>query len=70
MYWARYVLLDQALRGGGMHSTECPSSFILFYFFEVRRGERMKFMKLKGQYLREKKRNNALGIRADTVHAD
>ena len=26
MYWARYVLVDQALRGGGMRSTECPSS--------------------------------------------
>ena len=26
MYWARYVLLDQELRGGGMRSTECPSS--------------------------------------------
>ena len=28
MYWARYVLVDQVLRGGGMRSTECPSSFI------------------------------------------
>ena len=28
MYWARYVLMDQALRGGGMRSTECPSSFL------------------------------------------
>ena len=27
MYWARYVLMDQTLRDGGMHSTECPSSF-------------------------------------------
>ena len=26
MYWARYVLVDQALCGGGMRSTECPSS--------------------------------------------
>ena len=25
IYWARYVPLDQALRGGGMRSTECPS---------------------------------------------
>ena len=29
MYWARYVLVDQALRGGGMRSTECHSRFIL-----------------------------------------
>ena len=27
MYWVRYVLMDQALHGGGMRSTECPSSF-------------------------------------------
>ena len=27
MYWARYVLVDQALRGRGMRSTEWPSSF-------------------------------------------
>ena len=26
MYWARYVLVDQALQGGGMCSTECPSN--------------------------------------------
>ena len=26
MYWARYVIMDQALRGGGMRSTDCPSS--------------------------------------------
>ena len=26
MYWAQYVLMDRALRGGGMRSTECPSS--------------------------------------------
>ena len=26
MYWARYVLLDQVLRGGGMRSTEFRSS--------------------------------------------
>ena len=25
-YWAWYVLVDQAFRGGGMRSTECPSS--------------------------------------------
>ena len=25
MYWARYVLVDQALRDGGMRSTECHS---------------------------------------------
>jgi len=28
MYWARHVLVDQALRGGGMRSTECPSGLI------------------------------------------
>ena len=27
MDWVRYVLMDQALDGGGMCSTECPSSF-------------------------------------------
>ena len=27
MYWARYVLVDQVLRSGGMRSTECPSSW-------------------------------------------
>ena len=27
IYWARYVLVDQALHGRGMHSIECPSSF-------------------------------------------
>ena len=27
MYLAQYVLLDQALHGGGMRSTECPSRF-------------------------------------------
>ena len=27
IYWARYVLVDQALRGRGMRSAECPSSF-------------------------------------------
>ena len=27
MYWARYVLVDQALRVGGMRSTECPSCY-------------------------------------------
>ena len=32
-YWARYVLLDQALRGGGMRSSECPSSS-----YDVRRS--------------------------------
>ena len=26
MYWARYVLVDQALHGGDMRSSECPSS--------------------------------------------
>ena len=26
MYWARNVIVDQALRGRGMRSTECPSS--------------------------------------------
>ena len=25
MYGARYVLVDQELRGGGMRSAECPS---------------------------------------------
>ena len=36
MYWARYDLVDQALRGGGMHSTECPSSYCIIcvaYFY-------------------------------------
>ena len=28
MYWARYVLVDQELRGGSTRSTEYPSSFI------------------------------------------
>ena len=28
MYWARYVLVDQALHSGGMRSTECLSSFL------------------------------------------
>ena len=32
MYWARYVLVDQALRGGGTRSTERPSNFILYLF--------------------------------------
>ena len=27
MYWAGYVLIDQALRGGDMRCTECPSSY-------------------------------------------
>ena len=27
MYWARYVVVDQALLGGGMRSTVCPSSY-------------------------------------------
>ena len=27
MHWARYVLVNQALRGRGMRSTTCPSSF-------------------------------------------
>ena len=30
MYRARYVLVDQALCGGGMRSTACPSSLSLF----------------------------------------
>ena len=29
--WAWYVLVDQALLGGGMRSTECPSSSNCFY---------------------------------------
>ena len=28
--WARYVLVDQALRGGGMLSNECSSSYDCF----------------------------------------
>ena len=28
LYWTQYVLVDQALRGGGMSSTECPSSYL------------------------------------------
>ena len=32
MYWARYVLVDQALRGRGMCSTECNSSYLYFLF--------------------------------------
>ena len=36
MYWARYVLVDQALRGGGMRSTECPYSL---EYIARRRGE-------------------------------
>ena len=28
MYWAWYVLLDQEFCGGGMRSTQCPSSFL------------------------------------------
>ena len=35
--WARYVLMDQALRGGGMRSSECPSNLICFDV-EVRGG--------------------------------
>ena len=27
MYWAQYVLVEQALRGGDTRSTECPSSY-------------------------------------------
>uniref|UniRef100_A0A8C4NBY7 Cyclin G associated kinase n=1 Tax=Eptatretus burgeri TaxID=7764 RepID=A0A8C4NBY7_EPTBU len=31
MYWARHVLMDQALRGGGMRSiAECSSNFLLY----------------------------------------
>ena len=29
--WARYVLMNQALCGRGMRSTECPSSFQMWY---------------------------------------
>ena len=32
MYWARYVLMDQELRGGGMRSTKCPSSLQLLLY--------------------------------------
>ena len=31
MYWARYVIVDQALWSGGMRSSECPSIFLLMY---------------------------------------
>ena len=31
MRWAGYVLVDQALRGGGMYSTERPSSYIFLF---------------------------------------
>jgi len=31
MYRARYVLVDQALRGRGMRSTECPS----YYYYYI-----------------------------------
>ena len=33
MYWARYVLVDQALRGGGMRSTECPSGCVWVHYY-------------------------------------
>ena len=32
MYGAQYVLVDQALRGVGMRSTECPSSSLCVSF--------------------------------------
>ena len=35
MYWAQYVLVDQALRSGGMRSTECPSRFYIFAFMDA-----------------------------------
>ena len=31
MYWVQYVLVDQAVHGGGMRSTECPSSLVIFF---------------------------------------
>jgi len=34
MYWARYVLVDQAWCGRGMRSIECPSSYIIDSFRE------------------------------------
>ena len=38
MHWARYVLVDQALCGNAMGSTECPSSYLYH-----RRGRRLCF---------------------------
>ena len=32
MYWTRYVLVDHALHGGGMHSNKCPSSLSVCSF--------------------------------------
>ena len=38
MCWARYVLVDQAIRGGGgMRSTECPSRFLICFCFNSSR---------------------------------
>ena len=33
MYWARYVLMDQALRGRGMRSTKCSSSSFCYWCY-------------------------------------
>jgi len=35
MCWAQYVLVDQALRGRGMRSTECPSSFSICTYIQA-----------------------------------
>ena len=48
MSWARYVLVDQALCGRGMRSTECSSCLLfIIYFSYIASGVESQFSKFR-----------------------
>ena len=46
MCWAQHVLMDQALRGGGMCSTECPSRLLFVILSNITRNKYNKITPL------------------------
>jgi len=52
MYLAQYVLMNQALRGGGLCSTECLSSFTMFSNLHKLQSDEAKKSQIKCESVR------------------